>query len=383
MIEGSWTRGTRAVAAAGLLMTVVLGAGSPAAAATGPDSIGTMGAGANDFDGDGRADLLAIYDYGGGEAGLFVFPGTKNIEDGATQDRSAWWVNRGNFWPSVTKVTSGDFNGDGKNDFLALYDYGGGEAGLFVWPGSTGGTADYSPWWTGRGNFEVPRAKITTGDLNNDGYDDLLALYDYGGGEVALWVFPGGTGSTDPYYAWGASGGSFNAGSAKVAGGDFNLDGIDDLVVINDQGGRTRIWVFPGGSGFPNPYEVWNVAAGSFNVGAVRHLDTDDINGDGVNDLLAITDSTVFRFSGTRGSGAGATQLAVYTNLPAGFGNQRIIVGDYDGNGFADLIFLRDHGGGAASLWVIPGALPPLQQYAQRVQYITPGNFWPSVTKVA
>ena len=128
---------------------------------------------------------------------------------------------------------------------------------------------------------------------------------------------------------------------------------------------------------------VWQVPNNNFNVGAVRHVDTDDINGDGVNDFIVITDSTVFRFSGTRGSGSNATQLAVYTNLPAGFGNQRIVVGDYDSNGFADVIFLRDHGSGSASLWVIPGAVSPPNQMAWRVYYEGPGNFWANVTKVA
>jgi hypothetical protein len=378
-MERSWTLGLRAAAAAGLLATA-LGVSAPAAA----DPAGVMGAGANDFTGDGRADLMALYDYGGGEAGLFVFPGTKNIEDGATQPYGAWFAPRGNFWPSVTKVTSGDFNGDGRNDFLAMYDYGRGEAGLFVWPGGPGGVGDYQAWWTPPGNFEVPHAKLASGDFNNDGYDDVLALYDYGNAEAGLWIFPGGTGGTNGVGLWFSPPGHFNAAATKIAAGDFNLDGVDDLVALYDYGsGRAGIWVFPGGSGGTSPYLVWEVPANNFDAGAVRHLDTDDINGDGVIDLIAVTDHTVYRFSGTRGSGGNATQLAVYTNLPFGMGNQRIVVGDYDSNGFADLIFLRDHGGGSASLWVVPGAVAPPNQYAWRVWYCGPGGFWPGVTKVA
>ncbi|HWO25105.1 MAG TPA: M57 family metalloprotease [Kofleriaceae bacterium] len=59
---------------------------------------------------------------------------------------------------------SGDFNGDGKVDLLALYDYGSAAAGLWVFPGTTGTTngasAPYRVWYTGPGNFDVNRAKL-------------------------------------------------------------------------------------------------------------------------------------------------------------------------------------------------------------------------------
>src|SRR5690349_2534503 len=105
-----WVRGVAVVAAVTLAVTVA--GGVPAMA----------GAGNNDVTGDNRADLTAMYDYGNGEAGLFVFPGTARIEDGSTQPQGVWFAEPRKFWPSATKVTSGDFNGDGRSDFLAMYD---------------------------------------------------------------------------------------------------------------------------------------------------------------------------------------------------------------------------------------------------------------------
>jgi len=373
-----WARST-AVAALALAVTVAVG--GPALA----------GAGDNDATGDDRADLMAMYDYGNGEAGLFVFPGTARIEDGSTQPQGIWFGGPGTFSPSVTKATSGDFNGDGRSDYLAMYDYGNGEAGLFVFPG--GGGSYYRVWHVGPGNFWLSAMKITSGDFNGDGRADVLALYDYGNESASLWVFPGTTGTSDgasnPAEVWSTGPGGFDVNRAKIAGGDFNRDGRDDLVALYDYGNsEAGLWVFPGtpnaGPGASNPYLVWNVSPGNFNVGAVRHTDIDDINGDGIVDFLAITETVVNRFSGTTGSGPNATIRGEYSTVPSINGQGKIIVGDYDGNGVADVIFLRDHGGGSASLAVLSGGLestPP--RPVVRVWYTGPGNFWPSVMKVA
>jgi hypothetical protein len=374
-----WVRSVAVVAA--ITLAVAVAGGAPAVA----------GAGNNDATGDNRADLMAMYDYGNGEAGLFVFPGTARIEDGSTQPQGTWFTEPRNFWPSVTKVTSGDFNGDGRSDFLAMYDYGNGAAGLFVFPGGAGDP--YRVWYAPPGNFWLSASKITSGDFNHDGKADVLALYDYGNESAGLWVFPGTTGrsdgASDPYRVWFTGRGGFDVNRAKIAGGDFNLDGRDDLVALYDYGNsEAGLWVFPGtpnvGDGSSNPYMVWNVPAGHFNVGAVRHTDIDDINGDGIVDFLAITDTVVNRFSGTTASGTNATIRGEYSTIPAVNGQGKIIVGDYDGNGVADIIFLRDHGGGSASLAVLSGgyeSTPP--RPVVRVWYTGAGGFWPSVTKTA
>ncbi|MEV4759683.1 VCBS repeat-containing protein [Micromonospora sp. NPDC049559] len=397
MIMRLWSRGVTAATLAGLLVGATLATGGPASAAgaaggSATGSVGIMGAGTNDFTGDGRADLTALYDYGNASSGLFVLPGTQKIEDAATQPYRVWFAGPGNFGANVTKLAAGDFTGDGLSDVLALYDYGGGEAGLFVFPGTAGrgdGATDaYRVWWVPRGNFWPSAMKITAGDVTGDGKADLLAFYDYGNADTGLFVFPGtsavGDGATDPYLAWQSGRGNFNMNAAKIAAGDFTGDGRADLLALYDYGnGAAGLWVYPGTSGAMNPYRVWYVPANNFNVGSVRTVDTDDINGDGVVDFLAVTDNAVFRFGGTAQAGDGATQAGVYAQLPTQFGQAKVVVGDYDANGFADLIFLLDHGGGSASAWVLSGAVPPQNQILYRVWYTGPGNFWPSAVKVA
>jgi len=212
-----------------------------------------MGAGTTDFNGDRFADMSILYDYGGGEAGLFVLPGKPVIDDGvARSPYTVWSTPRGNFWPSVMKITAGDFNGDGLSDVLALYDYGRGEAGLFVFPGTTGrfqgASTPYLVWNAPPGNFDVSRATPAAGDFTGDGLADLLVMYNYGNNEYALWVMPGTTsrspGSVNPYWCWHSQGWT-SFPQYQLNTGDINGDGRTDLVVAVDN----ATWFIAGTSG--------------------------------------------------------------------------------------------------------------------------------------
>lgn len=63
-----------------------------------------------------------------------------------------------------TKVTAGDFDHNGKGDVMALYDYGSGSAGLFVFPGTTGrvdgSSTPYRVWNPGPGSFDLRLARV-------------------------------------------------------------------------------------------------------------------------------------------------------------------------------------------------------------------------------
>jgi hypothetical protein len=340
-----------------------------------------------DFDGDGFADELVLYDYGHAAAGLWVIPG--GVAGTQSVPYRVWYAAAGNFDVKQAKVSAGDFNRDGLTDLIALYDYsplhGAGAAGLFVFPGAStraeGASVPFRAWFGAANSFDVSQAKIAGGDFNADGHGDLVALYDRsqtnGFGAASLFVFPGtDTAETSPYEVWRGGPNSFAVAQAKVAAGDFNMDGKADLIALYDRSpfigwAAAGLFVFPGTNartvGSTAPREVWSAPAGSFDVSAAK-VAAGDFNLDGKADLMALYDYStgygwaaagLFVFPGTTESST-SPYRAWFTG-PGTFDVNRaqVTAGDYDADGFTDLVALYDYTGLGvlgASLFVFPGS---------------------------
>ena len=145
--------------------------GSPASATTSSTSWNVAGIG--DFNGDGRDDILwrnadtgALTDWLGSAAGSF----TVNDANALQQVPIDWQV-----------AGTGDFNGDGRDDILWRNDNG----ALSIWLGSANGgftINDVNAFRQVPTNWHV----ASTGDYNGDGRDDILWRSD--GGAVSNWL---------------------------------------------------------------------------------------------------------------------------------------------------------------------------------------------------
>ncbi len=159
------------------------------------------------------------------------------------------------------------------------------------------------------------------------------------GGGPAVKVFDQDGNTLDAFTAFAATFG----GGVRVAVGDVNDDGIDDLAVGTGPGAPTLVRVFDGASG-AQLFEIQPFEPG-FTGGVFVALG--DITGDGKADLAITPDNgggprvRVF-------SGDGFGQLNDFFGIqdPNFFGGARPAFGDVNGDGVADLLIAAGIGGG-------------------------------------
>ncbi|MEL7072235.1 MAG: FG-GAP-like repeat-containing protein [Cyanobacteria bacterium J06581_3] len=245
-----------------------------------------------DFDGDGTDDLLWRTDTGSVKMFEMKDGAVKAIHDVSLADA-----------PAGTNITGGDFNADGKADFLVenpvgevqLIDGNTTTEKLFMEPNwEVVGTGNYD----GEGGREVLVRNLETGqvqarqadgssydigslvtgnwsvaasgDINADGSDDIL-LHNSNSGEVKVWAMD-----------WGEVAAEYSIGSAgadwMLAGaGDTNADGTDDLLFYNQQTGAVQVWEMAEG------WDAYRENVGSNDLALVGSGDFDN---NGTDDLL-------------------------------------------------------------------------------------------------
>jgi hypothetical protein len=147
-----------------------------------------------------------------------------------------------------------DFNGDGYNDFGVYEYYGNSDAGAFYvfngsstqWSGSYDAATVAQVTFSGANSYDYLGAAAVTADLNGDGWGDLAlgagsddsgastggAVYGYYGPSSVSGTVVSAT--TNDFAIDGASETSMHLGWYRMAAGDQNADGVNDLFVGAD-----------------------------------------------------------------------------------------------------------------------------------------------------
>jgi hypothetical protein len=172
-----------------------------------------------DYNGDGRDDVAAFYGYADDRAAMFTF--AANAAGGFGAPVKSWETAPGNWYFQHVRLVSGDYNGDGRDDVGAMYGYASGRVALFTFVANAAGgfAAPVKSWETAPGNWTFARVKLTSGDSNGDGRDDVAAFYGYADDSAALFTFGANTagGFGNPVKSWETAPGNWYFAHVKLA----------------------------------------------------------------------------------------------------------------------------------------------------------------------
>jgi hypothetical protein len=223
-----------------------------------------------DYTGDGKDDIGVFYKYPGQLTRLWVFP-AKADGTGFGLPQIWWDSGAGNFDWDRMRAVSGNFDGNGKAGIAVMYDYGGCVTTIFKFT-STGTAMNWpspvyhsvSPIWC-----SPNMTAWFGGDLNADGKDDISAVYYFGNNFYKLYTF-GGPGLAS-YGETGVPATQGDANQLKTFLGDADGDGRADLgtfVNTDAANNRTSLRVFYGnGTAFATDVARWdsNTLTGGLN----------------------------------------------------------------------------------------------------------------------
>ncbi len=352
-------------------------------------NFGYSTSGAGDVNGDGYADVIVgapLFDGSSFPCPIFqICPvpdaGQAQVFLGGSGGLalSASWIVTGasaNSKLGYSVASAGDVNGDGFGDVIVgmpLNDFGQSDSGrALLYLGSASGLAG-SPSWVKDGalaNARFGSDVASAGDVNRDGYSDVIIGAEGHGGTGAAYVYLGQPTAgaytaglaPNPIRTYLGSYPGSSVGVAVATAGDVNRDGFSDIVIgdptflddpdLGPQIGRVDVYhgSATGPSATPNRTLYGEYTQGGSNRFGSGVVGAGDVDGDGYGDLLVgdqwyegpagFAQGKAFVFHGSA-TGVSATSTRTFQDCPTSYcdyGRDVAGAGDVNGDGFSDVL---------------------------------------------
>jgi hypothetical protein len=327
-----------------------------------PGNVPYYGAGTVQYNGTRAGDYSAtVTDPGDGR----TFWAGNEISTNTGAGNAFWGTSIAHF-SAYSRTNTADFNGDGVSDILWVNPSNGADGVWYMRPPTSSqdlGVLGHGP------TINMPGYVPVFGDFNGDGISDIL-WYNPTTGAAQIWYMRPPTSSQDPGIL--SIGPTFNlpVGFVPVTG-DFNGDGVTDILWYNSINGTGNgIWYMrpPTSSqdlGVLSTGPGFNLPAGFVPV-------TGDFNGDGVTDILWYTmngtgDGIWYMQAPTSQAPNGILSFGPALNLPTGFVP---VTGDFNGDGVTDILWYNSINGTGNGIWYMQA---PTSQAPNGVLSFGPG----------
>ena len=213
---------------------------------------------AGDFNGDGKDDIATMYDYtDGSEIHVFLSTGS------SFKGWQSWYSDKTSYKSSCIddRMVAGDFNGDGKDDIATMYAYDTYNTHMHVFLSTGTSFKGWDTWYKDTTSYSVNcvNGRMTAGDFNGDGKDDIATMYDYGDSKCEMHVFLSNGKKFEGWYDWSEDTSfSANAVTSRFVAGDFNGDGRCDVAAMYDYDRTYVIFHMYISEGTKFNHEWWN-----------------------------------------------------------------------------------------------------------------------------
>jgi hypothetical protein len=301
---------------------------------------------AGDFNGDGRDDVATAMQLCDGRYRFHVW-----LSNGSTLEYQgdAGWYTSGlvDIARAAGRFVAGDFDGDRTDDVALFFTREpAGAAVIHVWTGEGDRFTHRSAWWETASGYSLANVadRFVAGDFDGDGDDDVATAYQYGDGTFRYHVWS----STRSAFTYSGPTGWYQSGpyslspaSSRLAAGDVDGDGRDDLTILRNNGSSgAMLWLWRStGSAFSLEPTRWSVDSG-YGLGNVgNRFVVADVTDDGLADAVTAYqyDDGTFRYHVWRGAGTTFTYGGAggwYTSGPFDLSNVggRLVAGNWNGD---------------------------------------------------